>query len=147
VKHTETSIGTFNDPSVAKEAANAKIASGADVLYAFLDAAYIGVLEAADASGDEVKVVLAERSSSVCGRSHAIVGATTLDGPVLFRRIARAYRAGRLPRRPVVVGVESGVLGFALCDEYRTPALRATAKRAQDALESGKVRLKESGGG
>lgn len=51
IKVVSTITGDFEDTTKAKDAANAQIAQGADVIYSFVDSGHLGVVEAAKAAG------------------------------------------------------------------------------------------------
>jgi basic membrane protein A len=136
VEAATVSTGSFNDAGAAKESSAAQIAAGADVLFPFVDAAYTGTTGAAEEAGDKVKVIVSNRSTSVCDESPSIVGATTVDYPSVVRTIVEAFQGGELTTDVTVLGVEQDILGLDLCpgrsDEAVAEALEETAAGIKD---------------
>jgi basic membrane protein A len=136
VEAAAVSTGSFNDAGAAKESSAAQIAAGADVLFPFVDAAYTGTTGAAEEAGDEVKVIVSNRSTSVCDESPSIVGATTVDYPAVVNTIVEAFQGGEMATEPTILGVEQDILGLDLCpgrsDEAVAEALDETAAGIKD---------------
>ena len=73
VQVSTTTIGTFNDPTKAKEATSAQIAAGDDVIQGFVDAAEPGVTTAVKDSGKNVAIVAGGHEAAECKLSNQIV--------------------------------------------------------------------------
>jgi basic membrane protein A len=113
IKVLSTEIGSFTDSVKGKEAAAAQIASGADVIYADLDTAHTGVVEAAQA-GKNVKVI--GSVSPKCDISAGLdIGDTVFDeANIVFGVIQHFVLQGKLPAT-LSFSLASGSSSFALC--------------------------------
>ena len=82
IKVATVIVGSFIDPQKAKAASAAQIASGTDVLYAFLDTGFAGLLKAIQESGKDVKsigVILPQ-----CSVSPTVIADTLSNIPQLI---------------------------------------------------------------
>lgn len=142
VNLASTSIGTFNDPGAAREAASAQIAGGADIIFPVVDAAYTGALEAADAANG-VDVIVSNRTGSVCEESPSIVGATTVDYAGLVLQIAEAYKAERLPdpKEPKVVGINDDLVGMTTCEHPDKQQAADLIEQTRRMVQQGEIDL------
>src|SRR5919197_884746 len=111
-------VGSFIDPQKAKAASAAQIASGTDVLYAFLDTGFAGLLKAISESGKDVKsigVILPQ-----CSVSKTVIADTLSNIPQLVVNTVRDYKAGKLTNK--VYGIEDpSVQSVAMCPKYSSP--------------------------
>jgi basic membrane protein A len=140
VKYSATTVGTFNDPAKAKEAAKAQIAAGADQLFAFLDAGTPGVVQAIEESGKDVGVFAA--IASRCEESKHFVGTTILDVSRVVEIMAEDFEAGSLPKGTRFYGVEKpDVQRFELCPDYETPDLQKLVDDLTKKLDADEIDL------
>jgi basic membrane protein A len=139
-KYSTTTVGTFNDPAKAKEAASAQIAAGADSLFAFLDAGTPGVVQAIEESGKEVTTFAA--IAPRCDESKQFVGTTILDVSALVQLMADDFAAGKLPKGTRFFGVETAkIQRFELCPDYATPKLQKLVDDLTTKLNNDEIEL------
>jgi basic membrane protein A len=139
IKVATVIVGSFIDPQKAKAASTAQIASGADVLYAFLDTGFAGLLKAIQESGKDVKtigVILPQ-----CAVSPNTEIADTLSNiPQLVVNTVRDYRAGKLTNK--VYGIEDpSVQSVQLCPKYSTTKYKKLITTLRQKIASGKIKL------
>jgi basic membrane protein A len=137
IKVVHTTIGSFTDSVKGKGAANAQIAAGADVLYADLDTAHTGIVQAAKQSGKDVKVI--GSVSPKCDISAGIdVGDTILDqAKVTYNTIKRYVNDGKLPPS-LAFSLKGGYFSFKPCPGAPASVTKAVNKTTQG-LVSGKI--------
>src|SRR5213080_2808705 len=111
-------VASFIDPQKAKAASAAQIASGTDVLYAFLDTGFAGLLKAISEAGKDVKsigVILPQ-----CSVSSTVIADTLSNIPQLVVNTVRDYTTGKLSNK--VYGIEDpSVQSVAMCPKYSSP--------------------------
>lgn len=131
IKVLHTTIGSFTDSVKGKGAANAQIAAGADVLYADLDTAHTGIVQAAKQSGKDVHVI--GSVSPKCDISSGIdIGDTVFDqSRIVFSTIKSYVNTGKLPPT-LTFGLKGGFSSFQLC-----PGAPASLKKAISTTSSG----------
>ena len=138
IKVATVIVGSFIDPAKAKAAAAAQIASGTDVLYAFLDSGFAGLLKAISDSGKDVKtigVILPQ-----CSVSPTVVADTLSNIPQLVVNTVRDYRAGKLTNK--VYGIEDpSVQAVAMCPKYSSAHYKNLIKSLAAKIASGKIKL------
>jgi basic membrane protein A and related proteins len=138
IKVATVIVGSFIDPAKAKAAAAAQIASGTDVLYAFLDSGFAGLLKAISESGKDIKtvgVILPQ-----CSVSPTVIADTLSNIPQLVVNTVRDYKAGKLTNK--VYGIEDpSVQSVAMCPKYSTPKYTALIKSLAAKIGSGKIKL------
>ena len=138
IKVATVIVGSFIDPQKAKAASAAQIASGTDVLYAFLDSGFAGLLKAIAESGKDVKtigVILPQ-----CSVSKTVIADTLSNIPQLVVNTVRDYRAGKLTNK--VYGIEDpSVQSVAMCSPYATPRYKNLIKSLAAKIGSGKIKL------
>ena len=139
VKVASVIVGSFIDPQKAKAASAAQIASGTDVLYAFLDTGFAGLLKAIQESGKDVKtigVILPQ-----CSVSPTTEIADTLSNiPQLVVNTVRDFRAGKLTNK--VYGIEDpSVQSVQLCPKYATLQNKKIISTLRQKIASGKIKL------
>jgi basic membrane protein A len=112
-----TTIGSFTDAAKAKEAAKAQLAGGADQIFAFLDAALAGTIQAIDESGTDA-VGLYNPIALHCEDSPSYVGTAVLRVDLLVEELVRDWNDGNLPDGTKFLGVEEPeIQRFELCPE------------------------------
>src|SRR5262245_18584546 len=138
IKVATVIVGSFIDPAKAKAAAAAQIASGTDVLYAFLDSGFAGLLKAISESGKDIKtvgVILPQ-----CSVSQTVIADTLSNIPQLVVNTVRDYKAGKLSNK--VYGIEDpSVQSVAMCPKYSSPKYTALIKSLAAKIGSGKIKL------
>jgi basic membrane protein A len=138
IKVATVIVGSFIDPVKAKAAAAAQIASGTDVLYAFLDSGFAGLLKAISESGKDIKtvgVILPQ-----CSVSPTVIADTLSNIPQLVVNTVRDYRAGKLTNK--VYGIEDpSVQSVAMCPKYASPQYTKLIKSLAAKIGSGKIKL------
>ncbi len=137
IKVLSANIGSFTDSVKGKAAANAQIAQGADVIYADLDTAHTGIVQAAKQSGKDVKVI--GSVSPKCDISSGLdIGDTVFDESKIVSSTIKQYvQSGKLP--PTInFGLAGGYSSFQLCPGASAAVKSAVAKTSAGLL-SGKI--------
>jgi basic membrane protein A and related proteins len=138
IKVLNTVVGSFNDAAKARTAAEAQIADGADVIFAFLDSAYAGVLKAAEGTDVALLGPIIPR----CDLSEQYMGTTISNNVKLVSNALRDLSEGKLEPGARYYGVEDPtVQTFELCPNFETPELTGPVEQTLEDLESGKVKL------
>jgi basic membrane protein A len=137
IKVLHTTIGSFTDSAKGKNAASAQIASGADVIYADLDTAHTGIVQAAKASGKDVKVI--GSVAPKCDISSGIdIGDTVFDqSRIVFTTIEDYVKDGKLPPS-LQFGLKGGYSSFPLCPNAPAGLKKKIADTSQQLL-AGKI--------
>jgi basic membrane protein A and related proteins len=137
IKVISTDIGSFTDSVKGKSAANAQIAAGADVLYADLDTAHTGIVQAAKQSGKDVHVI--GSVAPKCDISSGLdIGDTVFDeSKIVFATIKQYVQQGSLPAT-LSFGLKGGYSFFKLCPGA-SPALQKAVATTTAGLLSGKI--------
>jgi basic membrane protein A len=138
IKVLTTNIGSFTDSVKGKSAANAQIAAGADVLYADLDTAHTGIVQAAKQSGKGVHVI--GSVAPKCDISQGLdIGDTVFDeSKIVFTTIKTYVNTGKLPAT-LSFGLAGGYSSFQLCPGAPA-ALKSTIASTTSGLLSGKIK-------
>lgn len=138
IKVATVIVGSFIDPAKAKAASAAQIASGADVLYAFLDSGFAGLLKAIQESGKDVKtigVILPQ-----CPVSSTVVADTLSNIPQLVVNTVRDYRANKLTNK--IYGLEDpSVQRVEMCPKYATTQYKSLIQTLAKKISTGKIKL------
>lgn len=138
IKVRSVIVGTFSDPVKGKQAAAAQIASGADVVFGFLDAGFPGVLEAIKESGKDVKTIGVIFPKCTFGPQ--VVGDTISRVDSLVFNIVRDFRGHKLTSK--AYGLEDATVEqFALCPKYNTPELSKSVADTTQAIVAGKIKV------
>ena len=138
VKVLNTVVGSFNDAPKAQAAAEAQIADGADVIFAFLDSAYAGVLKAAEGK----EIALLGPIFPRCDLSEQYMGTTISNNVKLVSNALIDLSEGKLEPGARFYGVDDPtVQTFELCPNFQTPELNKAVEQSLDDLNSGKVTL------
>ena len=137
----ENVIGNFNDVALAKEAAAAMIADGADQLYAFLDSGVQGVYQAAEESGEDVGVV--NLIVADCESFPNTIGTVTQNNSAIISEAIKQHANGTLEPGAVFIGLEDPELQtHLLCPQYEeNEEIAQLNQDAIDALIAGEVEL------
>jgi len=105
----DINVGDFNDVVGAKDAAAAQIANDIDVIYAFVDAGFPGVVQAVDESGTEVGLWGATVSHCSDGPDK-VVGNAIANSEQVLRYLMNAFNDGALPHDNVFYGIEDPLI-------------------------------------
>lgn len=114
VRVLESFTGSWDDVALAKEAAAALLARGADVLIHNVDAASFGVFQAvreARATGRTAWALGMNRDQNDVAPD-VILGSAVIRIPQAFLEVALAWRAGALGGKPIYEGLADGVIDF-----------------------------------
>jgi basic membrane protein A and related proteins len=137
IKVVSTNIGSFTDSVKGKSAAQAEIAAGADVLYADLDTAHTGIVEAAKQGGKSVKVI--GSVAPKCDISQGIdIGDTVFDETKIVFTLVKTYVDQHKLPPTVPFGLQGGYSSFQLCPGASASLTKAIASTTAGLL-SGKI--------
>jgi basic membrane protein A len=135
----ETYINSFDDAGKAKEAAQAEIDSGADVIYSATDQASRGIYAATAAAGDYAIASYTDQNSLA---PKTVLASATADIPLLVRTVVVGSVEDKLePGKPYSVGMAGGI-GALTLNEALAKGLPAAVVSDVTAL-MGKVRSGE----
>ena len=113
----DSNVGDFNDAVGAKNDAAAQIANGADVIYAFVDAGFPGVVQAVEESGKTVGLWGA--TVSHCGDGPQVIGNAIANSEQVLRFVVTAFTDDTLAHDNVFFGMEDPTIQYVeLCDGY-----------------------------
>lgn len=134
----DINVGDFNDVVGAKDAAGAQIANGIDVIYAFVDAGFPGVVQAVEESGSDV--ALWGATVSHCGDGPQVVGNAIANSEQVLRVLMNAFDDGTLPHDNVFFGIEDPLIqSVELCPGFEEH--QALVDETTAAILSGEVVL------
>ena len=135
-------VGDFTDSARAKELATQLIAEGADVIYAYLDTATEGVIQAIEESGKEVKLIT--QAVAGCDVPGVIIAGTTLSTTAYVTTMVTDFTGGSLPSEPKVFALENPeIQRVDLCSDV--PAeLQSVVDEATAGLNDGTIELPET---
>lgn len=141
IGYATTTVGSFDDPAGAKNAAAAQVASNAGVLFAFLDAGTPGVEQAIEESGKEVQAIAA--ISPRCEESKSMLGTAVLNVSALTEEVIAQFQEEALPEgETVYFGIEKPALQrFELCPAYKTKKLQALVEQLTKEINAGEITL------
>jgi basic membrane protein A len=139
IKVLTTTIGSFTDSVKAKSAAAAQIASGADVIWADLDTAHAGVVQAMKESG---KGWVIGSIAPKCSISSGIdLGDTVFNIQQIVFDTLKEWNSGKLTKLRVFSAKDgSNISDLAFCSKAPA-AVKAAVAKAKAAVISGKVKL------
>ncbi len=137
IKVLTTTIGSFTDSVKAKNAAAAQIASGADVIWADLDTAHTGVVQAMKESG---RGWVIGSVAPKCSISSGIdLGDTVFNLTQIVFDTLKEWVSGDLAKLRVF-SIKDGVSNLGFCP--RTPAaVKSAVVKARARIVSGKIKL------
>ncbi len=138
IKVISTTTGSFSDSAKGKAAAQAQIAGGADVLFANLNTAHTGIVQAAKASGKDVRVIGSILPK--CDISQGLdVGDTLFDQSKITYATIKEYVDDRKLPRVLAFGLRGGYSIFKVCPGA-SPALKKALATATAGLLSGEIK-------
>jgi basic membrane lipoprotein Med (substrate-binding protein (PBP1-ABC) superfamily) len=144
VRVREVFIGNFDDTAAAREAGLALLEEGADLLLHQANAAGRGVFRAVSeraAAGDRVFAFGTNRDQNAMA-PEVVLASATLDIPAAFVEVARAVRSGRFEPASLRLGVNQGIVGFAINPQLRPripPAVLDELARVEARIRSGEL--------
>lgn len=141
VNYLSALVGDFTDSAKAKELAAQQIAEGADVIYAYLDSATAGVVEAINESGEDVKLIT--QAVAECDID-VVIGGTTLSTTNYMKAMVEDYINDTLPSEPKVFALEDPEIQRMDVCEGQPAELTTVAEDATTALNDGTVTLPDS---
>lgn len=121
------------DVAKAKEASFNVISQGADVLLPYLDAAYLGVLQAAQEKGVHAVTIISDTLKDFPGQTYA---STTLDFGGAMHEILQLAAENKLEKRDYLMGIgtEAGYL-VGVNDEVPAPIKEMAEKAVKDLMD------------
>jgi basic membrane protein A len=135
-------IGTFEDVSKAKQAAEAMIAKGADVIFDVADAAALGAIEAAKARPNVSYVGSVLNLAAEGVAPQEIVTSVYLDFESGYVAAADLFKQGKLEPKIYDTNIASGGIKVAPAANVSDPAkLDATIAKIMDDVKSGKIHV------
>jgi basic membrane protein A and related proteins len=139
IKVLTTTIGSFTDSVKAKSAAAAQVASGADVIWADLDTAHAGVVQAIQDSG---KGWVIGSVAPKCSISSGVdLGDTTFNLKQIVFNTLKEWNSGSLAKLRIFSAKDgSSISDMTFCSKAPASVKSAVAKAKADIL-SGKVKL------
>jgi basic membrane protein A len=137
-----TYIGTFEDVSKAKQAAEAMIAKGADVIFDVADAAALGAIEAAKARPNVSYVGSVLNLAKEGVAPDEIVTSVYLDFQSGYQTPAQLFKAGTLKPKIYDTDIASGGIKVAdVANVSDAGALTTKIQTMTDDIKSGKIKV------
>lgn len=139
----DTVTNSFTDPTLAKNAAAAQLAGGADVLYSFLDAAHAGAVQAAVEAGGTARLIGV--ISPKCEESQGLeLGDTMADQAGSIANLIRLAAEGETESAEIGID-DPEVQQLKFCDDAEVDdALTTAVSEASDGLQSGDIPTPET---
>jgi len=133
-------IGSFEDTSKAKQAAQAFIAKGADVIFDVADAAALGAIEAAKADPNVKYVGSVLNMHSVAPTE--IVSSVFLNFDSAYTQVAKLFKAKKLQPKIYDTDVKSGGIQFAkITNVPNAAAVRTKIQGIYNGIKTGKIKV------
>jgi basic membrane lipoprotein Med (substrate-binding protein (PBP1-ABC) superfamily) len=125
---------SWDSPTVARQKAEAAIASGADVIYQNVDAAAIGVFQAVqDANHHGKNIAAIGCNSNQNGMApDVIVGSVVLNVQQAYLDLTKKVIDGKQANAAVILGLKGGYVDLVLNEKH--PAITAAIKEKVDGL-------------
>lgn len=142
IDYVSTIVGDFNDAPKAKDAAAAQLASGADVIFALVDAGFPGVIQAAEEAGGDIFLfsVIFPR----CEDYPNLVGTALLNSDRLVASMVEDHLNGTIPEEPLFYGVEDpDIQRLELCPDFATDELQQLVDDTTEGINDGSIELPE----
>jgi basic membrane protein A len=139
IKVLSAITGNFDDATKAKDAAQAQIAQGADILYSFVDLGHVGVVAAAkEAGGVKVMGVILPKCDVSAGLD---IGDTTSNQVLTINDTVHEMVEGTI--KNIVYGVQDPEIAqFAFCPGISSKA-KAAVEKAKEEFISEKLKTPE----
>ena len=139
-------VGSYSDPVGAKSGAASEIANNADVLYGYVDAGLVGVVQAVKAAGKPVTVLSATGttvdSNHRCNLGQSVYTMAYQNMPLVYHEMIADYRAGHLPKGTRYYGVgNTGIQRVTFCSAHTNAAQNALMLTTAKNIASGQVSL------
>ena len=142
IKSFETYINSFDDAGKAREAAQAEIDSGADVIYSATDQASRGVYAATQAAGG---IAIASYTDQTSLAPKTILANATADIPLLVQTVVVGSVQDKLEGgKPYSVGIAGGIgamtMNPALANDV-PPGVTAEIQALTEKIRSGQIKV------
>jgi basic membrane protein A len=139
----DTVTNSFTDPTLAKNAAAAQLAGGADVLYSFLDAAHAGAVQAVVEAGGTARLIGV--ISPKCADSQGLeLGDTMADQAGSIANLVRLAAEGETESAEIGID-DPDVQQLLFCEDADVSnELKTAVDEASAGLASGEIRTPET---
>jgi basic membrane protein A len=139
-------VGSYSDPVGAKSAAASEIANGADVLYGYVDAGLVGVVQAVKASGKPTIVLSATGTvadqNRRCQLGNSVYAQAYQNIPLVFHDMISAYIRGHIPKGTYYYGVgNSAIQRVTFCPAHMNTGQNALMVTTAKHIASGQTSL------
>jgi basic membrane protein A len=141
VKFQEVYINNWDDPAKGKDAGNALIAAGADVLFAATDAASQGVFAAAAAQGKYAVASYADQNSL---EPKAIIASVLYDLSSLVYKTIKLGKDGKLAGEVYPGGLKDGVGDLAINDGLVSASMKSQIATLKADIIAGKIKIPDT---
>jgi len=142
IKTYSTYINSFDDVGKAKEAAQAELDSGADVIYSATDQASRGIYAATEAAG---ALAIASYSDQASLAPKTVLASALADIPLLLSNVVQLSAKGSLEKGKVyAVGMAGGIGALAMNPELDSavPAdVKDAVAKLTDDIKSGRLKV------
>lgn len=134
---TASYTGDWDDVAKAKEATSALISSGADVIYSYLDSAYLGSLEAVKEKG----VYLIGHTSDRLDDAPELIATSVIQNVgMAIASVVELAKNGELKSENYVVGAENpDVLHLGRFSDGLAPEVKQTVTEVEKQLQAGEL--------
>lgn len=140
VKVVSTITGDFEDTGKAKDAAQAQIAQGADVIYSFVDAGHLGAVEAAKEAGNVKLIGVVVPKCEISQGTD--MGDTISNQSQLIAEQVHGMVDGNI--EDTVYGVQNPkVAGLKFCPGDSTPQVEKAVETAREKFADGTLKTPE----
>lgn len=141
IEVTASYTGDWDDVAKAKEATSALISSGSDVIYSYLDSAYLGSLEAVKEKG----VYLIGHTSDRLDDAPELIATSVIQNVgMAIASVVELAKNGELESQNYVVGAENQeVLHLGRFSEVLAPDVKQTVEDAEKQLQTGKLSFED----
>ncbi len=140
IKVLSTFTGPLSDASKAKTAASAQIAQGSDVIYADLDNAHIGIVQAAKQSGKNVKVIGSVAPKCTISGGLDIGDTLFPQARIVYKLISDFVQTGKLPATQTF-GLPGRLFALPAVPGRPKALLKSVVATTTSGLLSGKINL------
>lgn len=140
IKVSDTTAGSFTDPTKAKQAAAAEIAAGADVILAFVDGGTPGIAQAVEDSGKDVKII--SIINARCDESDAYFATSIFQADEIVKAVIQDFLDDDLVSGTKYYSLEDpSIQRFEMCPKYETPERKKLIQTAVDKINAGKIEV------
>jgi basic membrane protein A len=132
-------IGSFDDVSAAKKAAQSQVAQGADLLIGNADSASLGVFQTAAKS--HIYAFGSSRAQNAMMPA-VVLASAVADIPDAFMQIASEVKAGTFKPGMIAMGMKAGMVKLVYTEKLKNRISKAAldrAKAAEQEIIAGKL--------